>query len=49
VLLIYDATNPKLLWSIPIKQYGEFDIALSPDEKHVAIFSGASLRLYMID
>lgn len=50
VLLIYDATNPMLLWAIPIKQQAaDFDVALSPDEKQLAIFDGASLRLHMID
>jgi hypothetical protein len=49
VLLIYDATNPKLLCSIPMKLYGDFNIALSPDEKHVAIFDNASLTLYALD
>jgi hypothetical protein len=49
VLLIYDATNPKLPCSIPMKLYGDFNIALSPDEKHVAIFNDANLTLYAID
>jgi hypothetical protein len=49
VLLIYDATNPKLLCSIPMKLYGDFNFALSPDEKHVAIFQGAKLTLYALD
>jgi hypothetical protein len=49
VLLIYDATNPKLLCSIPMKLYGDFNFALSPDEKHVAIFNDASLTLYALD
>lgn len=49
VLLIYDATNPKLLWSMPIRGAGDFNIALSPDEKHIAIFNGTKLTLYAID
>jgi hypothetical protein len=49
VLLIYDATNPKLLWSIPINRQGDWNIALSPDEKHVAIFNDANLTLYDLD
>ncbi|HWZ26261.1 MAG TPA: hypothetical protein VN037_13340 [Verrucomicrobiae bacterium] len=52
VVLVYDATNPRILWSTPISiqsQIGDFNIALSPDGKHVAIFNGATLTLYGLD
>jgi len=50
MLLVYDATDPKLLRAIPIeRKTGNFDFALSPDGRQVAIFDGARIRLYVID
>jgi hypothetical protein len=48
-LFLYDATNPKLLFTVPVKQKsGDFDFALSPDGSQLAIFDGAGIRLYAI-
>jgi hypothetical protein len=49
-VLVYDATDPKLLLTFPIeRETGDFDFALSPNGRQVAIFDGARIRLYVID
>ena len=49
-VLIYDATDPKILLAIPIeREAGDSDFALSPSGRQVAIFDGARIRFYVID
>lgn len=49
-IFIYDSSNPKPLFTLRLKSLkGQFDFALSPNGKRVAVFDANGVRIFRLD